>query len=413
MNILMIGNGFDIAHDLPTKYSDFLDFCYRLKIIYSWNGSNIEFAKKHIDTWQMWGEKDPGKYLIEAFQSRRKETANYENGRSLESYRSSNKCVQEMFECIKNNVWDNYFERIYKDNLIKGDNWIDFESEIKRIVRLFDEHTGDMNSAYNKWVVEDEGENEFLDIFLKLLKDSVWKEYKLKYNKDEKYIIRFEDVNQIMNDDLDRMTRCLEIYLTDCVEKIDITKKPKEIEYILTKGKDVRVFSFNYTHTIETAYNINSNMIHYIHGECKKENNISTDNMILGIDEYWTENEKNLHTNYATFKKFWQRIVKCTKNDYGEWLEQCKKEFEQFAETGRTGLEMIGFSNLYIFGHSLDATDKDLLRDFLLHPGIVTNIYYYNKATFGQQVTNLIGVLGQDKLNQMYKMGRITFIQQQ
>lgn len=26
MNILIIGNGFDLAHRLPTQYSDFLDF---------------------------------------------------------------------------------------------------------------------------------------------------------------------------------------------------------------------------------------------------------------------------------------------------------------------------------------------------------------------------------------------------
>ncbi len=27
MNILVIGNGFDLAHGLPTKYGDFLEFC--------------------------------------------------------------------------------------------------------------------------------------------------------------------------------------------------------------------------------------------------------------------------------------------------------------------------------------------------------------------------------------------------
>lgn len=27
MNILLIGNGFDLAHGLPTKYTDFLVFC--------------------------------------------------------------------------------------------------------------------------------------------------------------------------------------------------------------------------------------------------------------------------------------------------------------------------------------------------------------------------------------------------
>ncbi len=30
MNILVIGNGFDLAHGLPTKYGDFLD---RIKLI--------------------------------------------------------------------------------------------------------------------------------------------------------------------------------------------------------------------------------------------------------------------------------------------------------------------------------------------------------------------------------------------
>lgn len=31
MNILVIGNGFDLAHGLPTKYGDFLDFILILR----------------------------------------------------------------------------------------------------------------------------------------------------------------------------------------------------------------------------------------------------------------------------------------------------------------------------------------------------------------------------------------------
>ncbi len=31
MNILIIGNGFDIAHNLPTKYKDFLKVCRMIK----------------------------------------------------------------------------------------------------------------------------------------------------------------------------------------------------------------------------------------------------------------------------------------------------------------------------------------------------------------------------------------------
>ena len=47
MNILLIGNGFDLAHGLPTKYTDFLEFVKMIKIIkeknniclYSLNGT--------------------------------------------------------------------------------------------------------------------------------------------------------------------------------------------------------------------------------------------------------------------------------------------------------------------------------------------------------------------------------------
>lgn len=34
MNILVIGNGFDLAHGLPTKYGDFLELCRMIKTIY-------------------------------------------------------------------------------------------------------------------------------------------------------------------------------------------------------------------------------------------------------------------------------------------------------------------------------------------------------------------------------------------
>ena len=32
MNILIIGNGFDLAHNLPTKYTDILEFLRIIKI---------------------------------------------------------------------------------------------------------------------------------------------------------------------------------------------------------------------------------------------------------------------------------------------------------------------------------------------------------------------------------------------
>ena len=37
MNILLIGNGFDLAHNLPTKYEHFLNFCIAASRIYTYS----------------------------------------------------------------------------------------------------------------------------------------------------------------------------------------------------------------------------------------------------------------------------------------------------------------------------------------------------------------------------------------
>jgi hypothetical protein len=45
MDILILGNGFDLAHKLPTKYSDFLDYCikqHKNKDIGFYSQSDIE-----------------------------------------------------------------------------------------------------------------------------------------------------------------------------------------------------------------------------------------------------------------------------------------------------------------------------------------------------------------------------------
>ena len=61
----------------------------------------------------------------------------------------------------------------------------------------------------------------------------------------------------------------------------------------------------------------------------------------------------------------------------------------------KTGYKM---HHLYIYGHSLDITDGDILRDLILNDNVYTTIFYFNKDVMGQQVTNLIKVIGQDEL---------------
>lgn len=41
MNILLIGNGFDLAHNLPTTYNHFLSFCQKARRIYTLDTSSV------------------------------------------------------------------------------------------------------------------------------------------------------------------------------------------------------------------------------------------------------------------------------------------------------------------------------------------------------------------------------------
>ena len=55
-------------------------------------------------------------------------------------------------------------------------------------------------------------------------------------------------------------------------------------------------------------------------------------------------------------------------------------------------------NQLYIFVHSLDATDKDVLRDLILNDNVYTTIFYPNKEELGRKIANLVKVICQDEL---------------
>ena len=46
----------------------------------------------------------------------------------------------------------------------------------------------------------------------------------------------------------------------------------------------------------------------------------------------------------------------------------------------------------------MDVTDKDILREFILNENVHTVIYYRNLDQKGQQIANLVKVIGQDEL---------------
>lgn len=202
---------------------------------------------------------------------------------------------------------------------------------------------------------------------------------------------------QYLRDDLvrnlDRLIRALEIYLAEYVEKIDISEKSPDINEI---------------------------DIDYIHGEASLMNTKITNNMVFGIDEYLPDKRKNKDVEFIAFKKFYQRIHKQTGCRYKDWIHEIIQENTEYLENIRqkqldfdknrglgiegektiTQLKLLKANpprhNLYIYGHSLDITDRDILRDLILNDNIYTTIFYLNKDVLGKQITNLVKVIGQE-----------------
>ena len=406
MNILVIGNGFDLAHKLPTRYNDFLGFVERfLNII---NTPQILRQGELKNT-----EKTVYKYIDHLI------------------FNEQQLC-KELEQLVKDNIWIEYF---LQNPMYQKENWIDFENEISKVIQSLDQ---DM-------FFKDGEKSELSEKMQNLSNPFLHKKYSkytaamrtasaLTHEKCES--ITYKEIRDRLYNDLNKLIRALEIYLTDYVEKEECNCVLPDIQEIVkenVKGADgeeqikyCKVLSFNYTNTYERLYLDKQqiqNSIDYIHGKAKLFNTVENNNMVLGIDEYLTDERKDRETEFIAFKKFYQRIYKETGCKYKDWVETIREEYDDFLQEKERIInranEYVGndvqrmmhrlqasavrdqkckMHNVYIFGHSLDITDKDILRELILNENVYTTIFYLNRDVMGQQIANLVKIIGQDEL---------------
>ena len=361
--ILLIGNGFDLAHGLPTSYKDFLDFCKMVRELYTYPIIDNEYNQKKLIDWNT--DKTIKSKLLEC----------YENRKNCFEDKITTQCkeLDELYDCIKENVWINNF--LEREKSI-GENWIDFESEISNVVQAIETLKGYIERDEDVLKIKDTKQQTII-YFLKIAKKSLQDVFNLK---------RIDGFIEDISIELDKLIRSLEIYICEFVNEIDIIKENDDIKTITPDY----VLSFNYSNTYERIYGQSKEVTYdYIHGKADIENNVDTCNLVLGIDEY-LEDDKNDKLEFIAFKKFYQRIYKSTDSTYMKWVEQIKK----YPEVNH---------NLFIFGHSLDKTDRDILKLLICNDNVTTKIYYYrknknDKKELGKLIKNLVRIMGQDEL---------------
>ena len=379
MNMLIIGNGFDLAHGRPTTYGDFLKFVGQISRTRDYHGTKKQFEETMPDL-----HSEVRKYILSAIDTK----VNYRNAVAG----NSNPVIQEMYECLDENVWYEYFQVIVREDKIRGKNWIDFESEILEVIKFFDEKFNDLYEPLP-------AQSKDLGVFNNKI-SAFWS--KLKFSKYNKSKGRTEDYKNTCFDfiektyqDLECLIRCLEIYLDDCVAKMQITCYSPDIKELECDS----ILNFNYTAIPIDIYPLLTNTLN-IHGHAKTDRSAGKNDMVLGVNEYWEGPEKNVRTNFNLYKKFVQRIIKGTGINYKTTLNQMSLDYEEGQRFRAKSREYFSarHSNIYIFGHSLDVTDGDVLREVIRTLGVITTIFYRNKQQQANQIANLSKVLGQDEL---------------
>lgn len=280
-NVLVIGNGFDLAHGLKTSYNNFID-CVRKEITGGTFGSGLlpepnEF-KNIIKT----------NGFIQFFLDYEKEVPGWIDCERLIRY-----IISQMEIFI-----DNYKSyRINRRTLHRSQ----VPSEVMNVIEKFE--------IYEKKEIY--GNDTTYD-----LKD---KFFSIKYGLIEGELLKY------MKSQLDDLIRALWLYLSVYMytennieaHSIPIKQQIKSIEpsYII---------SFNYTDTYN-IYDIQTEDVFHVHGSLKKIN------MVLGFDD---ADPNNLRFVY--FKKYFQRIQKLT-----GYLDEAK--MIRYVEGGFEELPIIHF----------------------------------------------------------------------
>lgn len=376
--MLIVGNGFDLAHGRPTTYVDFLHFLNYVDNIKRVGCHNKSFLTEKLD-------KDCPKtknYILSSIKSRKISSDRIWNEEPL---------FQEIYECLDKNVWYEYFQWIQVKDFSRGKNWVDFESEIRTIIEFLDSQIDDIYDEIPH------SQNAFPNCTNDRV-NSFWRKldftnFNAQNKRNESYKNTYSDLINKSYQDLEKLIRCLEIYLDDCVGKIPISCCSPDIQEL----KFDSVLSFNYTAIPTDIYPSLTN-IHNIHGHAKAERPAAENDMVLGVNEYLEGKNKNVRTNFNLYKKFVQRIIKETGIGYKKTLNSMVSDYKDSIIHRTIDSNGPQFNHVYIFGHSLDITDGDILSEIIRTEGVITTVFYKDKQQQANQIANLSKVLNQDEL---------------
>ena len=401
--VLICGNGFDLAHNLPTSYEDFIDFVLQISALFQGleiDGVGQEFIDfdgyekrcrlsdeyisklNHIIQSKMDGEHDKAEFYEKP---KKRAGSEYINLKNAEEYLGVlRKINANTYDCNYGlyygpNPWFEYFADEYEEYKRRPGpdeynrrivRWSGFEEEIKALVK-------GMTDNYKNGSFRFIDENVHAVQFLKDIAQN-------RINIDAISIrINVEETRRIIAElemGLQQLIKALEIYITYFVPFwIDERNRREAFE----KFNFDAVVNFNYTDTFRELYG--SKKCFFVHG--KAWNNYEA-NVVLGIDEFLDDDETEKQVEFLEYRKFYQRLSLNT--DYVKLNDELKS---------------LGTFISVFYGHSMSVLDKEVLLDLLPvdENGQVSEalICSYDEKSRKRQIAELVKILGMKELTEL------------
>jgi hypothetical protein len=324
--LILIGNGFDLAHGLKTSYHDFiLDY---LKKIFK-SGLNIGINQKgykefSIDDYLLITIKDPINL----------------NEFDINSSNSISELKEKFSAEIRHRIFSEKFLSTII-NTIKTKSWVDIE-------RFYYQELKKHLKKYNK--TEQEGNN-----MSGIIDDLVRTNKQLDYikNKLKEYLV------EIQSKDINLINDLKEIIHSNLAPNITILHE----QPALIDNGEILFLNFNYTQTPNYYLDTNDVIIN-IHGELKENKNP----IIFGYGD--------------EVDKFYEQIEDLNENEFFKHI----KSFDYLKTSNYS--KLLGFLEkgefeIFVMGHSCGLSDRTMLSTIFEHKHCnKIKIFYHNTEEY-------------------------------
>lgn len=373
-DLLILGNGFDLACGYKTSYEDFYKF---LKLAFNYNTTQF--------------------------------LSNYNTILPQIAYDCAKDLLVKFKNLVDNDCKENIFVKYFLNYNSSLNSWVAFEKELLSIAKSYDaffetlknyDKVGPYCNDFN-WCIKNNSEAlrvfsflnsckyyQIIDVFegtsvtsfdfsireLSGLNAIQWQV------ETEKYIDKFIDY---LYDELNAFSELFAIYL-----RIVTLQKLDDIEF---NFRAYKIVNFNYTNTYnKMLFGEEEIEVCYLNGSIVCE----SDNIVFGFNS--DENFKN--SGLDILSKSSQRMDKQT--DFLKLKKFLPDEKESWFDL-----------KIGIYGHSLDKADKDTLNMiFTSYKNATIDIYYLNDKSKKTLISNLKNILTQSKFNALSANRQINFI---